>query len=209
MESSASDTPPLPAPPSAPLLDDVPAAPAPGTAAPSPEAESLNRIRSILFGQQVQTFETRFEALEADLVARVSSLDAALRDRAEALATRLDTLRDDTSARFHAQHATHQASTDALRAALGEAEQRRADASAAHEAALADASARHEQAHADAQAAATARADAQDETARALAATVDRLTDALAREKTDRDFLATLFEQAAQSLRRGPASPDA
>lgn len=171
-------------------LPPPPAMPSTPATAPSPEAENLARIRSILFGQQVETFEHRFAALEAELSARFDTVERALADRADALGTRLDTLRDDTTARFHAQQATHDAATDALRAAL-------ADASAASEAARADMGAAH-----------TTRADAQDETVRTLSATVDRLTDGLSRDKADRTLLAELFDHLAQRL-RGSSDADA
>lgn len=168
----------------APFSDsDSPALPPPPSAAPSPEAENLARIRNILFGQQVETFEHRFAALEAECLARFDTVERALAERADALGVRLDTLRDDTTARFHAQQATHDAATDALRAAL-------ADASTANEAARASLNAAH-----------TARADTQDETVRTLSATVERLTDGLSRDKADRALLASLFDHLAQRLR--------
>lgn len=161
----------------------LPPPPVSPTAAPSPDAENLARIRSILFGQQVETFEHRFAALETDLSTRLAALERTLADRADALGGRLDTLRDDTTARFHAQQATHDAATDALRSALS-------DVATTNEAARADLNATH-----------TARADAQDETVRTLSATVDRLTDGLSRDKADRALLAELFDHLAQRLR--------
>ena len=68
----------------------------------TPELENLNKIRDILFGQQVQTHDQRFEQLErrlveecadlrADFDRRMNSLESRLVNRLDSLTQRLQT----------------------------------------------------------------------------------------------------------------------
>lgn len=81
----------------------------------APELENLNKIRDILFGQQVQTHDQRFEQLErrlaeecadlrADFDRRMSSLESRLLNRLDSLTQRLqteETARKDASVRLN------------------------------------------------------------------------------------------------------------
>ena len=58
--------------------------------AASAEREALDKVRSILFGEQAQAYDQRIDQIEKSLVTRLQKSQAALAERLSALEKRLD-----------------------------------------------------------------------------------------------------------------------
>lgn len=99
------------------MKSDSPAAVAPA-AAKVPAADNIHQIRDILFGAQMEEYESRFKSLEADLLAESNKLRDEIRKRFDQLAGKLQASLDTVNQEIAAEQAARGQSASDLSAAI-------------------------------------------------------------------------------------------
>jgi gas vesicle protein len=99
------------------MKSDSPAAAAPA-AAKVPAADNIHQIRDILFGAQMEEYESRFKALEADLLAESGKLRDEIRKRFDQLAAKLQASLNTVNEEITAEQTVRGQSSSELSAAI-------------------------------------------------------------------------------------------
>ncbi|MEM8559829.1 MAG: hypothetical protein AAGG50_18595 [Bacteroidota bacterium] len=182
-------TPPPAAPTLAPRL-----ASAPLTAAPGPEARNIDKIRDILFGNQMVAYEARFAQLEERIAGEMDALRGELRRRFDTLET---FVKDEVASLGRRLTEEHQARTEAD-GTLADALRQKNDALAKRVTDYRDAAAAAERALRQQllQQATRAADDLREQTEQTQRTVQQHVAD-LGHRKTDRAALAALFSELA------------